>query len=133
MATHDYYGAVAQLLPLLFITVIVEHRVLRQHPVKLRWQVLDAAVTMFVALTCLAIAVSEGEVLYALRERNPPPEIDDDVRAALILTGVALLAPVIARVFTVGCEMKLGKRVTAWTLGVVGAGGVWVAAGLLSR
>lgn len=133
MATHDYYGAVAQLLPLLFITVIVEHRVLRQQPVRLRWQVLDAALLMFVALTCLAIAVAEGEVLYALREIHPPPEIDDDVRAALILTGVALLAPVMARAFSGGREMKVTKRVTAWVLGFVGAGGVWVAAGLLSR
>jgi hypothetical protein len=133
MATQAYYETVAQLLPLLFITVLVEHRLLRQDPVTVRWQVVNAASTVFVALTCLAIAVSEAEILYALRRTNPDPHIDDDVRAALILTGVALLAPVARRALTGGRGLGSRQRAAAFALGVVAAAAVWIAAGLLSR
>ena len=131
--TETYYATVAQVLPLLFVTVMVEHGLLRQALVVTRWKVVDVGVAAFTGVTSIFLAISEAEVLYALRRAAPPEKIDDDVRAALILTGMALVLPVALRVVSVSKDLDRDKRVLGGIIGAIVAMVAWVAAGLLSR
>jgi hypothetical protein len=126
MLRADYLSTVAQIIPLLTITIIVERRFLPDSP---KHALFATAVDAFCGITLIAFVFTEGEVLWGLHRGHAPKMIDDDVRAALIIAGIALLAPVIHRAIARGVRGR-GK---AYALGTVAFIAIWVSAGIVSR
>jgi hypothetical protein len=128
-----YYEAVAQLIPLLLLTLVIEHRVLQPLPEFRSRRSLEGAIRVFTALTACAFVLAEAQVLWILRHGRARPEMHDDIRAALVLGAAAIVLPIAVRAVTWLRSSGVRGAVTSLVAGFALFATLWVTAGLATR
>jgi hypothetical protein len=109
LVRNDYYSVVAQLIPLLYVTLIIEYRLLHQLPTSAS-PFLDAVGGVVLGTTAIVFMVSEAQVLAALKSGHASAAADGGAKAALVLGGVALVFPIQQRGLDLVQAMPSRKR-----------------------
>jgi len=112
MPGQSFYEATAQLIPLLWITLLVEHRLLHRG-FRTGHKFVDAVVAHFMSAVAISFVVAEASVLETLRTARPSGSATASVYVALILGAGGLMGPLIPRALTAGEEAGGWKAVAA--------------------